>query len=141
MEVSRTFNQVERNYQPMGPVGRLAGVRLERQRLLAQKVACEYIRFLQDNDRFDPEPRRSAERQLPRGGGAARSVLTHVIVCALILERRAQRARFGAGVFVAALFFLAGAAFFFAEAASIACRASVFSPRRNASAAAIHSGA
>lgn len=53
---------------------------------------------------------------------------------------RCQRARFGADGFFPALFFLTGAAFAFA-AASIAFRASVFSPRRSASDAAIHSGA
>lgn len=67
-------DQVERNYQVLGPVGRLAGVRLELQRLLARgdaesvvqakKVARDYIRrldeavvaggFLQDNYHFDP---------------------------------------------------------------------------------------
>jgi hypothetical protein len=57
------------------------------------------------------------------------------------LKAGAQRARFGAGAFAAALFFLTGAAFFFADASSIAVRASVFSPLRSASAAAIHSGA
>jgi hypothetical protein len=78
---ARAFNQssipverVESNFRLMGPVGRLAGVRLELHRLLARgdaasalqakKIAQDYIRqletrvieerFLQDNYHFDP---------------------------------------------------------------------------------------
>ncbi len=53
---------------------------------------------------------------------------------------RYQRAPFGVAGLFPALFFLTGAAFAFA-ADSIAFRATVFSPRRSASDAAIHSGA
>jgi Ca2+-binding EF-hand superfamily protein len=71
---SISVNRIESNYQLLRPVGRLAGVRLELQRLLdrgdaaslrqAKKVAQDYIgqlettvlagRFLQDNYHFGP---------------------------------------------------------------------------------------
>jgi Ca2+-binding EF-hand superfamily protein len=71
---SISVERIESNYQLLRPVGRLAGVRLELQRLMAktdaaslqeaQKIAQDYIalleksvlngRFLQDNYRFDP---------------------------------------------------------------------------------------
>ncbi|PRQ00439.1 EF-hand domain-containing protein [Enhygromyxa salina] len=71
---SISIERIEANYQLLKPVGRLAGVRLELQRLLAKgdvdsigqakKIAKDYIaqleasvsngRFLQDNYRLDP---------------------------------------------------------------------------------------
>lgn len=72
---SISIERIESNYQMMRPVGRLAGVRLELQRLLAKgdaasivqakKIARDYIRqletsvvdgrFLQDTYHFDPD--------------------------------------------------------------------------------------
>lgn len=92
---SISVDRIEANYQLLKPVGRLAGVRLELQRLLAKgdvasvgqakKIAQDYIdqlevsvskgRFLQDNYRLDPtlsdplNPTYSeAEEELGRSG-------------------------------------------------------------------------
>ncbi len=93
---SISVERIESNYQLLGPVGRLAGVRLELQRLLARgdtesigqakKIAQDYIRrleasvlngrFLQDNYRFEPDLQvdtlnpsvSSAEEELGRSG-------------------------------------------------------------------------